>query len=281
METSGYHQWLSVAPLLVIGSALLAAMALAAVVGALLRARRDRLSRESPRSESQEAYIVSGVVGLLALLLGFTLSLAVDRFDARRHLVLEDANAISTTYLRAQLLGEPHRTRISNLLIAYTDNLITLGEAPRDQIKPLLAKDDQLLTDIWAATAAAFDSIRTIDFSSSYVDATNNMIDLDSARRAARQARVPSEVFDVLFVYLVVTAGVLGYVLSGWGGRLSGGMLMILATMSLLLVLDIDRPTGGGVRESQAAMRAMRASLVHQPPKAFDRWRDPQMHAAP
>jgi hypothetical protein len=191
--------------------------------------------------------------------------------------VLQSANAIGTTYLRAQLLDEPHRSRISNILVAYTDNVIVLAQLqPGDRRGPaLLARDDALLTDLWAATAAGFDSIRHLDFSSSLVQTTNEMIDMDASRRAARQARVPGEVFGVLFVYLITTAGVLGYALTGFRGRVSAGLLLALMALSLMLVLDIDRPTLGNIRESQKPMIDLRASMGHQPPGTFERWRLP------
>src|SRR5262249_6207064 len=149
-------------------------------------------------SDGQEGYIVSGVLGLLALMLGFTLAMAVERFEARRLLVLEEANAIGTTYLRSQLLAEPHPTRLSRLLVDYTDNRIVLATAPRDDVPRLLAKNDQFLTDLWAATSAAFETIKGLDFSSSYLETMNHMIDLDASRKAARLAHVPTEVLVVL-----------------------------------------------------------------------------------
>src|SRR5262249_42706851 len=158
--------------------------------------------------DNHEGYVVSAVLGLLALLMGFTFALATDRYDARRGRVLEEANAIGTSYLRAQLLQEPHRTRISGLLVAYAENRIALAHAQsRDNPGALLARNDQLLTDLWSATVASFDSIKGLDFSSAFIESMNAVIDLDAARKAARRAHVPSEVYLVLFVYLVVTAG--------------------------------------------------------------------------
>ena len=112
------------------------------------------LDAQAQISGGQEGYVVSAVLGLLAFLLGFAFSLATDRFETRRHLVLEESNAIGTAFLRAQLLGEPHRARLSDLLVRYTENKIALARAQPDQQPPLLAIDDKLITEIWAATAA-------------------------------------------------------------------------------------------------------------------------------
>jgi hypothetical protein len=274
MDSSAFQAWLTTNPLWMVGLALFATMCVAAAAGTLLQQRRVQ-NDKAASSDGQEGYIVSAVLGLLALLLGFTFSLAVDRFETRRHLVLEEANAIGTAYLRAQLLPEPHRARTTGILVRYTDNRILLAQAKPGQNAQLLATNDSLLTDLWAATAAAFDDIKRYDFSSTYVDSINALIDLDASRKTARLARVPAEVFVVLFVYLVTTAGVLGYVLRGYRGRLAAGFLLFLLTLSLLLIIDIDRPTGGGIVESQRPMLELRKSMDAQPPQIFDRWRTP------
>lgn len=266
-----FERWLSRTDLFLLALILFALMCAAATAGYVLHHR----ARPSGAEEDEgHGYIVSAVLGLLALLLGFTFSLAVDRFDARRVLVLEEANAIGTAYLRAQLLEEPHRTRTSELLVRYTDNRIALakarpGSAAQGQ---LLARNDALITDIWAATSAAFTTIQELDFSSAYLNSINQVIDLDASRKTARAARVPAEVFAVLFIYLITTAGVLGYVLKGPRSRISAGFLLALLTLSLMLILDIDRPVAGGISESQQPMEALRKSFA-QPPSVFDKWR--------
>lgn len=251
---------------------LLVAMAVAAVVGFVLRARLKE-AKESDKAEGQEGYIVSAVLGLLALLMGFTFSLAVDRFETRRELVLEESNAIGTAYLRAQLLNDPHRDRISAILVRYAGNRLALANAAPGQTDALLATDAQLDTDLWAATNAAFDDVKGLDYSSTFVEAINTVIDLGAARKAARSTHVPTEVFGVLLIYLVATSGTLGYVLTGLRGRLAAGILLVLLAVSLLLIIDIDRPTMGGVRESQAPMEDLVSSLKAQPPPVFDRYR--------
>ena len=268
--------WLARIPTPALFVMLLLATLVAGYAGHQLRARSDRDRKGSGAglaSDGQEGYIVSGVLGLLALMLAFTLAMAVDRFESRRLLVLDEANAIGTTYLRSQLLAEPHRTRLSRLLVEYTDNRIVLATASRDDVPRLLVKNDQYLTDLWAATSAAFDTIKDLDFSSSYLETMNNLIDLDSARKAARLAHVPTEVVVILSLYIVVTGGVLGYVLTGLRGQLAGAFLITLLTGSLGLIIDLERPTIGGIVESQAPMELLLKSLKSQPPEVFDRWR--------
>jgi hypothetical protein len=248
--------WLNDASLLTLGTLLLVCMMAAGLAGYASRRYNDRsdpASDTEKRFDGGESY--------------------TERFEARRLLVMEETNAIGTAYLRAQLLDEPHRARLSQLLIVYTENKIALAKAKPRTGWALLAVDDRLLTDIWAATAAAFDSIKHLDFSSAFVGSINRMIDLDATRRAARQTQVPTVVFAVLLIYMVVTAGVLGYVLSASRGRYAAGLLLLLLTMSLMLIIDIDRPTTGGINESQRPMEQLLKSLKSQPVTAYDRWR--------
>lgn len=269
MILRAFGGWLDGSALWQIGIGLLIAMALAAGLGHVLRKWRRR--KRAAESTDGEGYVVSAVLGLLALLMGFTFSLAIDRFEARRGLVLEEANAIGTTYLRAQLLEAPHRARISRMLVDYTDNRIALAQAPRERLGPLVAINDRLITDLWTATAAAWPTIKGLDFSSAFLESMNAVIDLDAARKVARAARVPVEVFLVLVIYVIAAAGVLGYTLADQRGRGAAVLLILLLSMSLLLVIDIDRPDVGGVGEVQTPMLQLKASLAAQPPSVFDR----------
>jgi hypothetical protein len=266
--------WLNATPIILLGLILLVLMGLAAWAGHLLRRFRDRRSASKDGEDGgHEGYVVSAVLGLLALLLGFTFALSVDRFETRRGLVLQEANAIGTSYLRAQLLEEPHRTRVSGILRDYTENRVTLATTAPAKMGPLLETNDRLLVDLWSATAAAFDSVRTLDFSTALLDTVNEVIDLDASRKAARQVRVPGEVFLVLIIYVTVTAGVMGHVLTSSRGLVATLVLFALVTLSLMLIIDIDRPAAGGISESQGPMIVLRDSLREQPPGTFDRWR--------
>lgn len=283
MDVSWYEDWLRHAPLLGIGAVLLLLSFAAALAGYALQrfhARAD--AAKKAEADSQEGFVVSAVAGLLALLTGFTFSLAVDRYDTRRRLVLEEANAIGTTYLRAQLLTEPHRARISDLLVRYTDNRVVLGkDKPGPDARQRLAVNDALVVDLWTATAASWDSIKGYDFSSAFIDSMNTLIDLDASRKMARAAQVPTVVFTVLFIYLIMTAGVMGYVMNGPRGRITAVFLLALLTLSQMLILDIDRPTGGRIVESQLPMERLRDFLHAQPPSTFDHWKAPAAAAAP
>lgn len=136
--------------------------------------------------------------------------------------------------------------------------------------------NDRLIVDLWAATDAAFPTIQGLDFSSTFLDSINQVIDLDASRKAARAVRVPPAVFLVLILYMTVSALVMGYVLVGPRSRVSGLFLLVLFTLALALVIDIDRPARGGVQENEGPMEDLVASLHLWKPADFDRWRTPQ-----
>jgi hypothetical protein len=268
--------WFASAPAWIVAVIIFGGMIAASVVGAWLRQHHDRRkgnSRKAAEEEnSQQAFLVSSVMGLLALLIGFTFSMAVQRFDERRQNVLDEANTIGTTYLRSQLLEQPYRAQLSKLLADYTNVRIELAMAkPGPGLKPLLAQSDRLVADLWTATVAAFPSMRPYDFSSSYLETMNALIDMDAARQAGREAHVPSEVFLVLLLYQFIAAGVISFTLIGQGGRQTAAFLFFLFGIALLLVIDIDRPTSGGITESQKPMLQLRAFIKAHPPASFDR----------
>jgi len=265
--------WIEVldsAPALISGLLLFGLMLLATLVGRYVHREHQRRFGTCEEAKGQEEIILSAVLGLLALLLGFTFSLAVDRFEMRRALVVEEANAIGAAYLRAQLLDEPHRTRMSRLLQRYTDVRITLATADRTQANALLPVNRGLIHDIWSAAKASFPTIKDYDFSSAYIDSVNNLIEIGSARMEARLVRVPPEVFVVLFVYMITTAAVLGYVLKGPRSHLVAVFLLVLLTLSLMLIVDIDRPGSGMVREGQGPMEDLRRAMASWRPASFD-----------
>lgn len=267
--------WLLHVPIWIIGLVLFGGMLAAGWLGSSLRVRHDRAkSADEDKGGEKEGLVVSSVMGLLALLIGFTFSLALDRFDARRSAVLEEANAIGTTYLQTQLLDAPHRERISQLLVAYANNRLVLAQAPPGpKMDAALATNDRLIAQLWTAMVAAFPSVKGYDFSSTYVSSMNLMIDMDEARKTARRASVPGEVFLLLFVYQLIAAGVVGYVLVGGRSRQSAAFLFFLFGLSLVVVLDLNRANTGWIRVSQQPVVDLIEMMRANPPSSFDQAR--------
>jgi len=250
------------------------AIMIAAFTGYVLQKAGIRYGKRAPRTdrmESQENFLVSGILVLLALMLAFTTTFVVEQYDQRRLLAVEEANAIGSAYFQTQVLDEPHRTRLSNLLVDYTDNRIALSTAPGDR-RQLLATNDRLLTEIWAAVLAATESARDKGVSVPFYLFFAKVLDYDTERKVARLSRVPEGILVTLYTFLVVTAGLLGAVLNGARQRIIAGILFVLLTLAVAMIVDLNRPTRGTIRESQQALLLLKDTMKI-PRSDYDRFR--------
>ena len=271
MNLNAFQSFLYQTPMPVVWIATFVGLVVAYEIGSRLQG----LVRAAPAGDVKadeeanfDGYIISGVVGLLALLMGFTFGLAVDRFDTRRGMVIQESNAIGTTYLRAQTFPEPHRAALSGLLAKYVDVRLALAKTTDiGQVRRLLDDTDALQGSLWAETIAAIAPQRD-DVASSFMETMNATIDAAAARKAARLAHVPQRVFVVLLVYMLMSSGVMGYVIAK---RRRGAVLTLLAllTVSYMLILDIDSPNRGRVRESQVPMEDLKAFIAAHPSPSF------------
>lgn len=249
----------------------LASMLAALAAGHLAR-RLPALRLKPDEEKSQESFLLGGIIGVLGLLMAFSFGMAVNRFEERRLLVVQEANAIGTSYLRTQLLDEPHRSRISRLLVDYTDNRVALASAQASDRDRRLDTNDRLLADLWAAATAARESAASRSISVPLYNSYNELIDLDLERKVARQARVPAPILMLLFGYLVIVAGVIGYVLEERRAHVGALTFLLLLSLYAGVIADLNRPASGNIRESQAPMLLLQASLKSQPPSSFGRF---------
>jgi hypothetical protein len=213
--------------------------------------------------------IVQGAFfALVGLILAFGLTLALGRYDSRRVAVVDDANAIGTTYLRAQTLAEPVRTRSLRLLRRYTDASLNLSTVVPTSARfdDAVAREDALQRRLWslagdALTAAPRDSAPRL-----YVETLNEMIDQQTVRVAALNNRVPGavlalEVFGAAFAFGLLA---LYTALHGRGATtvvLAGGLVTVL----LLVIFDLDRPTRGLIRVPDTPLVALRSEMALPP----------------
>jgi len=205
------------------------------------------------------------MLALLGLLVGFTFSIAVNRHELRRTLVVDEANAIGTTYLRTQVMPEPYRTRLAEMLRRYTDARLALANAGEDSVAIMRANEaaDTLQRAMWATTVESEPFIQPPALSSLVTSGVNEVIDLAATRRAALEARLPTIAFGSLVLFATVAAGMLGFV-SGSGRRRSRAgsiILLLLLSLALGLILDMDRPRRGTIKVSQQPLIDLRASM--------------------
>lgn len=209
--------------------------------------------------------IQAAVLGLLALLIGFTFSMAVERFDTRRDLVLQEANAIGTTYLRATFLPPEQRTAVEDLLRQYVETRLDFYKAGRDMdaVTAVEGRAARLQTEMWTQTGTAA-KVAPSPLTVSFADALNGMIDLDATRLYTMHSHVPGAVW----LLLMLVAGV-GCYASGCGAgacdarnKLSNVGLPLLIAVVITLIADLDSPYRGFIRLDQQPMMNLKASMA-------------------
>jgi hypothetical protein len=213
----------------------------------------------------------AALLGLVGLILAFGLSLAVGRYEDRRAAVVDEANAIGTTYLRAETLAEPERTRSLALLRRYTDTSIQLSEAIPGSAKAgvTLAASGALQRRLWRLAGQALDRAPVASAPRLYVDSLNEMFDAQSTRVAALSNRVPNAVLALELAAAAVALGLLAVYLSMLGRGVGTVVLASLLVTALLLVtFDLDRPTRGLITVPDTALKSERATMVPPPAAA-------------
>ena len=246
---------------LLIGAVVGAFMVVGVLLGRYLRKHSEAL--REPFGVLQAALL--GVVGLI---LAFGLSLAVGRYEDRRAAVVAEANAIGTTYLRAQLLAEPERSRSLDLLREYTDLAIRLShDVPQSSdMKRTAAAEGVVQRRLWALAGEALDRAPVASGPRLYVDSLNSMIDMQTVRVSGLNNRVPGAVLGLEVVGAALALGLLALYLSVVGRGLSPMLLAgALVTMLLLVTFDLDRPVRGLITIPSTPLESVRASMVLPP----------------
>ena len=236
---------------------ILAAVFLGMLAGMILfmeagyRIARRRMAR-NPAMERPGLGVVEGAMfALLGLILAFTFSGAASRFDARRHLVGEEANAIGTAYLRLDLLPENRRAELKGDFRRYLEGRIELFRSAGDakRVRDLSAGNRALQAKIWtAATKAAEEAGGAAPIL--LLPALNAMIDITTTREVATMTHPPITVFILMGGVALVCAILAGYAMAG-ARRQSwlhwAGFAMILA-ITMAAIIDIEYPRRGLIR---------------------------------
>jgi len=256
---------LDVLPLWIVFAGMLAAFLVAAEVGYQLGLIRHH--REGHEKEPTVGGIVAAELGLFAFLLAFTFGLAGARFEARRETLLEEANAIGTTYLRAKMLPEPQRTEAQKLLREYVD--VRVAAVQGGELENGAHRSTEIHDQLWnAAVAAAEKDARSVPIGL-YIQSLNSVIDLHAKRMfAALGSRIPAVVWLVLFAVAVLSFGSMGYQSGLTGVRRSPVTLPLALAFAVVMwmVVDLERPQEGLLRVSQKPMLELRSTMTESKP---------------
>jgi hypothetical protein len=220
-----------------------------------------RRARSEEEKEGPVGAIVAATIGLLAFILAFTFNLAASRFDSRRELVVRDANALGTTYLRAAMLPE-RGPEIRALLRRYTELRIE-GAQVRD-ITDLRRQSEELQTKIWAEATAVATAHHGSIVVALFIQSLNEVIDVHAMRIAALRARIPSAIWITVVVLASLSFGAIGYHGGLTRSRRSPSAVVITICFAVVVVLivDLDRPFEGFLRTNQQSMVDAREAMT-------------------
>jgi hypothetical protein len=243
--------WLRDAPLWQAGAALLVTQLAARELGAAIR--RYRLARQPDDEESdkeQTGYVVSSILGLLALLIGFTFSLALNRFETRQTIVNQEAQALATVNERLLLYRDG--TRLVPFLEAHAR--IRWREVIGEAV-PAAGKTAKQRDALWReaiAVVKAEDSPPMVPF---LLGPLGEAFDTADEQRLQQARRIDGGVLSMLVVLALASALTVGLTAPKGRHRWISAMLFTLLTMSLLSILDLDQANAGRSQLSDAAWR--------------------------
>ena len=206
--------------------------------------------------------MVGATLGLLAFLMAFVMSMASDRYDNRRQLVVEEAQVIRSAYLQAGYLTEPYPEEIRSLLREYVDLRIATPET-KNEIGKVVLRSEEIHAKLWGLTEAVVEETPGRDEVSLFIASINETINLHSRRIAALRARLPETVVLVLYVIAALGMTMVGYQNSYNGKRnyYSALSVILVFTVVMMLIIDLDRPQEGLLRVSQQALIDLQRQL--------------------
>jgi hypothetical protein len=227
-------------------------------LGSKLRAQRKSISEE----ERPDFDIVLGAaLTLLGLVIGFSFSMAVGRYDQRKNYEEAEANAIGTEYLRADLLPEADGARVRELLRRYLDLRIQHYRARNDDdLRRIDADMAGVQGELWSAASANVKEQQPISVVTLTVGGMNDVLNSQGYTEAAWRYRIPSEAWVLLLVTAICCCVLFGFQARRVDPKL-GIVLPLLVAIALFLIADIDSPRSGVIRVHPQNLQSLRDSL--------------------
>ncbi len=243
------------------GAGLLLAMTALWRVGVALH---RRAAAGAEMETGGESYVLSGAFGLLALLMAFAFSLAIGRYETRRLLVIDEANAIGTMSTRLALLEDRQRAPLAADLARYAKARAAVGRNAADDAWQ--AAHEASARDCARFGDALFAALRSMPPDTRgpvLVQAYNTMCDITTSRHAARSARLPTEVLGLLALYCCACTALLGF-MTGRADRrsaVSSALFFTLLAAAYVTILDLDSPRSGAIIVPQEELDKVAQSL--------------------
>jgi hypothetical protein len=228
-----------------------------ALLGAFVRRRK---TAHDDSDHGEYGMVLSATLTLLGLLIGFSFSMAIGRYDQRKNYEEEEANAIGTEYVRADLLPEPFQSKVQGQLVQYLDLRIQRYQAhASNDITELAEKTGRLQVDMWkevktAALASPTPVMATV------VTGMNDVLNRQGYTQAARLNRIPIPAWG-----LMASIALFSNFLIGFGAKNRHFIMFLIVPLaiavSFLLIADIDSPQGGLIRVEPQNLISLAGSL--------------------
>jgi hypothetical protein len=240
-----------------------------AMVGAtelMYRLGRARRSHHDESSRSQLSTVQAATLGLLALILGFTMSMAENRFSARRVTKVQEAGAVRATWLRSELLPEPERSRTRELIPAYVAARRDYYYASAEAAPAMTARSQVISAQLWHHAIEAGRAHPDWDILGTYLESLTDLIELEAVRELALAARLPTMIPILLVIIAIAAIGATGFVtgVSGSRNKVSLYIVPILVALTCIVIVDIDRSHFGVISATDAPMERVE-QLIDKP----------------
>ena len=209
--------------------------------------------------------VVGGMLGLMAFLLGFCISIVIGQHNGRKAMVVTEANAIGTAYLRADFLDDDNRKATQDLLREYVEiRLAAATDATRYEFA--VSRSGEIHNELWSIVKDVTQSDESAVMAL-FVDSINEVIDVHSLRLAAVQLRLPRQLGTVLYVATLLSFALVGVSSSANGKRDTLTILLFaLAFVTVfMIIVDLDRAQEGLLTVSQTALTDLLAQMTPGP----------------
>jgi hypothetical protein len=221
-----------------------------------------------PGSDSSVGVVVGSILALLAFLLAFTFNMAASRYEDRRQVILTEANAIGTTYLRAHLLITLQRPEIEKLLREYITLHLEIAKSSKnkEEMIKIINESEKIQAQIWEKAVIEANQNPSI-ITSLFIQSLNDLIDIHSKRLlVGGQNNIPLLIWVGLFSVAIIGLSSTGYQ-SGLDGIrklfITIGLALVFAIV-LTLIADLDHPRKGWFRTTQLPILRLEKMILEK-----------------
>jgi len=224
--------------------------------------------RSAGEKESSVGVISGAILGLAAFMLAFSFGIVSNRYDTKKELVREDANAIRTAWRRADFLPEPDRAESVALLRRYVDARLAFsqkGDSDPQVVRTALEGARRMHDRLWAIAVANARKDMNSDVAALYIESLNDMANVHASRvSVGLQARVPLEIWLSLLFLTGLGMLVVGYqtAIADSNRSMIQPILAICFALVIALIATLDRPNSGVLRVNQQPMAELRDAMA-------------------